>query len=93
MPTVESLAEKVRALMPFLNEKQCRLYLATEAISLGRGGIRSVAKASGVTPERISRGIAELKGGVAPKMTPKFDAKEGGESLISSATLSSQQTC
>lgn len=64
--------------MPFLNEKQCRLYLATEAMSLGRGGISSVAKASGVTPERISRGIAELKEGDGAQSDTSEVRRKGG---------------
>ncbi len=62
--TVESLTAKFRAILPLLDERQLRLYLASEAISLGRGGISIVSKAAGVTPERVSRGVAELESGV-----------------------------
>jgi hypothetical protein len=33
------LVQKLAAILPYLNEKQRRLLLATEARSLGRGGI------------------------------------------------------
>ncbi len=35
----EKIIEKVNTMLPMLNEKQRRLYLASEAIAFGRGGI------------------------------------------------------
>jgi hypothetical protein len=52
-----SIAQKLAAILPYLNEKQRRLLLATEARSLGRGGISRVARASGVScPNPTGRG-------------------------------------
>ncbi|MHB1953455.1 MAG: ISAzo13 family transposase, partial [Sulfobacillus sp.] len=62
----ETLATKYRTLIPFLNERQIRLYLATEAKAIGHGGIRIVARASGIGEARISRGIDELAEGTKP---------------------------
>ena len=47
--------------MGFLNESQQRKYLASEAISLGRGGIKEVSAISGVHRNTISAGIKELR--------------------------------
>ena len=45
-----------------LNEQQWRLYLATEALRLGYGGISQVAKLSGADWKTVQRGVKELKG-------------------------------
>lgn len=47
--------------MAYLNESQLRKYLASEAISLGRGGIKEVSAISGVHRNTISAGIKELE--------------------------------
>lgn len=41
-------AERIKTNIKFLNESQLRKYLASEAISLGRGGISEVSAISGV---------------------------------------------
>lgn len=46
-----------------LNECSCRLWVASEAIAIGRGGIVTVFQATKVAKTTISRGIAELKTG------------------------------
>jgi transposase len=45
----------------WLNERQWRLYVATEAKRIGRGGISQVARAAGVTRKTIRTGIRELE--------------------------------
>ncbi len=45
-----------------LNEQQWRLYLGTEALKSGYGGISQVAKQSGADWKTVQRGIKELKG-------------------------------
>jgi hypothetical protein len=54
------LGQKLAAILPYLHEKQRRLLLATEARSLGRGGISRVARASGVSRPTIQKGMDEL---------------------------------
>lgn len=56
------LAEKFAAISSSLNEKSIRLWAAAEAKSMGRGGIQRVASATGLSRERIYRGIRELDG-------------------------------
>ena len=55
------MKEKIEKLLVHLNEKQQRLYLGSEAMSLGHGGITEVAAASGVSRVTITKGINELK--------------------------------
>src|SRR5258706_13333530 len=62
----ESLAGKLQALLPHLDERQRRLLLGAEARVLGHGGIRRVARAAGVAEGTVSRGGGELEGGGGP---------------------------
>ena len=45
-----------------LNEQQWRLYLGTEALKLGYGGISQVVALSGADWKTVQRGVKELKG-------------------------------
>jgi transposase len=64
--TEATLAGKLRLVLPHLDERQRRLLLAAEARTLGRGGIRFVARAVGVTEATVSRGVSELESGEEP---------------------------
>ncbi len=57
----EKLVKKINTFLPYLNESQSRKYLASEAISLGRGGIAEISAISGVHRNTISAGIRELQ--------------------------------
>ena len=63
MIDIESIRGRFRRLEPFLDEQGRRLFAANEALSLGRGGVRSVSVATGIARSTINRGIAELKSG------------------------------
>jgi hypothetical protein len=63
---VESLAAKFAVLLPHLDERQQRLYLAAEARSLGHGGIAAVARAAGVSRQTVTDGVDELDSGREP---------------------------
>jgi transposase len=61
---MDSIVEKrVRTLLPLLDEKQKRIYLATEAEGLGYGGLKALHELTGVSPTTIIRGRKELRGG------------------------------
>ena len=60
------LAAKFGVVLPHLDERQRRLALAAEARMLGRGGIRLVARAAGVSEVTVSLGVAELEAGAEP---------------------------
>jgi hypothetical protein len=57
------IAERYRGLGPELNERQRRLWAASEARSYGRGGIAAVVRATGISKNTVVRGIAELEAG------------------------------
>ena len=57
------MVERIKTMLPLLNEKQKRLYLASEAIAIGRGGIAEVSRASGISRSVITAGIKDLKTG------------------------------
>jgi hypothetical protein len=58
------IAERFAGLGPELNERQRRLWAASEARACGRGGIAAVARATGISKDTVGRGIAELAAGV-----------------------------
>ncbi|MGW8955997.1 ISAzo13 family transposase [Streptomyces sp. NPDC055709] len=60
------LAAKFGVIPPHLDERQRRLLIGAEAQSLGRGGIRAVARAAGVCEATVSAGVRELGLGEAP---------------------------
>ena len=83
---IESTATRIKTNIQYLNESRSRKYLASEAISLGRGGIKEVSAISGVHRNTISAGIRELK--ALSLAVPDHDAYGariravgGGESL------------
>ncbi|MFG2199471.1 ISAzo13 family transposase [Kitasatospora sp. NPDC048715] len=61
-PPVTALRAKFDRILPHLDERRRRLYLASEAAAIGHGGIALVAAASGAGVSTISRGVTELAG-------------------------------
>ncbi len=59
------MEERIRTMMPLLDEKQRRIFLASEAMSYGYGGITKVSGISGVSIPTIRRGIKEIQQGQA----------------------------
>ena len=55
------LDQKIALLLPHLDERASRLYLAAEARALGYGGVTQVAKASGFSRATLQRGLDELE--------------------------------
>jgi transposase len=60
---VATLRKKFRILRDVLDERGRRVWAATEAKSLPRGGVSLVAKATGLSRSTIHAGIRELKAG------------------------------
>jgi hypothetical protein len=54
------LAERIQRMIPLLDERQKRLYLANEAISYGRGGISLVSRISNMSRTTITKAVDEL---------------------------------
>jgi len=61
MPEIERVREKYKLLRPLLDERRLRLWAATEANSLGHGGIKTVATACGLSRRSVERGLTELR--------------------------------
>jgi hypothetical protein len=60
-----AIGVKFRALAGEFNERQRRLWAASEARAAGRGGIAATARATGMAVDTIRKGIGELDGGEA----------------------------
>jgi len=58
---IEMIKQRIETVMPTLNEKQRRIYLASEALTAGYGGITAVHKITGIARSVIHDGIREIK--------------------------------
>jgi transposase len=58
--TKEMISKRFNHLAPLLDEKQLRLYVAAEAMVIGRGGITLASQATGVSRPTITMGCKEL---------------------------------
>lgn len=65
---VESVARRYAVVRPHLNEFQRRLWLGSEAVELGAGGVLLVASATGVAADTVRRGRAEAEQGQGPAL-------------------------
>jgi hypothetical protein len=57
------MEKRIKRMLPLLDERQKRLFLANEAISYGRGGISLVSRISGMSRTTITKAVSELEGG------------------------------
>ena len=62
---VQWVREKYHSLSDVLNERSRRVWAATEARSLGRGGVAAVVAATGMSSATVHKGIRELEAGEA----------------------------
>jgi transposase len=60
---IEGIRRKFLSLIEELDERGRRVWAATEALSLGWGGIAAVAEATGISDRTIRNGIREIKTG------------------------------
>ena len=67
---VEWIQEKYERLLPVMNERARRRWVATEALSLGWGGVTAVSDATGLTRKTIHFGIRELEAEAADPGLP-----------------------
>ena len=73
----------------WLNERQWRLYVATEARRIGPGGISQVAREAGVTRKTIRKGLGELEAGALYQPGERIRQQGGGrkKNTVKDATL------
>ena len=53
------MEKRILRMIPLLDERQKRLYLANEAMSYGRGGISLVSRISGMSRTTITKAVGE----------------------------------
>jgi predicted transcriptional regulator len=56
-----TLKERIDTMLPLLNERQRRLFLASEAKAFGFGGVSETSRISGVSRMTITLGLKELE--------------------------------
>src|SRR5476651_258993 len=80
IPNDAGLEERVKKVMPLLNEKQRRQYLAIESEIIGHGGLLEVSKVSGLSRKDIIKGKKELLSSVTSNENSHNERirKEGG---------------
>ena len=72
------IAEKFEGLAPFLDEVGRRMWAATEARTLGRGGVAAVHRATGIAKSTIERGLKDLDSGHAEVLAYEGRARRTG---------------
>jgi hypothetical protein len=77
---VEWVKEKYEVLRPSLHERARRLWAATEARSLGRGGIAAVIAATGMSSATVDKGLRELDAAKSGRrgLSPERIRRPGG---------------
>jgi len=74
----DAIRARYNALGPFLNERDRRLFAASEARAAGRGGIVAVSRATGIARSTIGRGLADLRSG-AMRCSERVRRRGGGQ--------------
>src|SRR5215831_17356999 len=83
MQSVAVLEAKFGELLPLLDERSQRLVLGAEARALGHGGVAMVARASGASRGRVSRGAADVA--ASPAGAPGGRARRAGAGRTAAA--------
>jgi hypothetical protein len=60
MDSEATVAARFAAISPYLDERQRRMWVGSEARVMGRGGVSLVARATGISRPAIYRGLEEL---------------------------------
>jgi hypothetical protein len=76
--TVEVIRAKFEALKPVMDERTRRLWAATEAKAIGRGGITRVSQATGISQVTIRAGLSRLGQPPEPDATTSRVRRPGG---------------
>ena len=66
---VAVLAAKFAVMRKVADERTWRVYLGSEALALGRGGIKAVALAAGVSETTVAAGVSEIGSGELDGLT------------------------
>lgn len=60
---------RINSVLPHLDERQKRIYLAAEAEALGRGGAKEISKIFGIHQNTLTAGKKDLQSGEVLKST------------------------
>ena len=63
----DAIRTRYNALGLFLNERDRRLFAASEARAAGHGGIAAVSPTTGIARSTIGRGLADLRSGAVQR--------------------------
>jgi transposase len=74
---VAGLAAKFAVMRKVADERTWRVYLGSEALALGRGGIKAVAAAAGVSETTVAAGVAEIESGELDGLPPGRSRRPG----------------
>jgi hypothetical protein len=78
---MQQMEARMAAMLPVLNEKQRRLFVASEAKAYGRGGISLASQLSGMSRTTVRAGLRELDGGDAAD-TSRIRRSGAGRSCV-----------
>jgi hypothetical protein len=84
MMSLTDLKRKLRPAWPHLDERTRRIMAATEAMSLGYGGVSLVSRACGLSRKAIRKGIRELESRGKPLVGPIRRPGAGRKSVTDS---------
>ena len=71
------LAAKFAVMRKVADERTWRVYLGSEALALGRGGIKPVALAAGVSETTVAAGVSEIESGELEELRPGRSRRPG----------------
>ena len=83
---IEQIESRYRSLASVLDERARRHWAATEARAYGWGGVSAVSDATGMSPNTIRKGLAELvarEGGADIEVSPRLRKPGGGRKRLS----------
>ena len=78
---IQGIESRFRSLSPLMDERMRRQWAAAESRTYGWGGVRAVSRATGLAPNTIKRGLAELQAreaNPAVPVTPRVRRPGGG---------------
>ena len=78
MTTETEIRARYELIKPHLQAGLHRLWAAAEAAAIGRGGVKLVSAATGISPARISAGLGVLRGRAPHRRVPT-GRKRGGQ--------------
>src|SRR3954449_8419490 len=86
---LEQIRTRYHLLAPTLDERARRAVAAAEALTVGRGGISLVARATGLARDTIRRGLQEHRGALPPARPGRIRRAGGGRKPLATtdATL------